>query len=127
VGTYDAGALIDLDRSLRIGIMLPDVTGGFHTVASGINYTIVPSLDAVVDGAYQIQNNYLIVKPGMSWHSHMLQLSGAYGLRLIGQGGTLVTSGFTGGIGLRLASFMLIEYEYQGLTQHRLGLTLRWN
>lgn len=127
VGNYDAGTLIDLSRSLRFGAMVTDFTNGLHVVAAGLNYTVMNSVDAVVDGAYRIQNNYGIVKPGLSYHHGFFQFSGAYGVRLVGQGEVFVSSGWSGAIAVRLTHFLLVEYEYQTRTLHRLGLTLRWN
>ncbi len=128
VGTYNVGALIDLSRSIRFGAMLVNVSNGLHSsMAAGLNVNILRSWDLVVDTGYRIENMTYVIKPGLNFHHHWFLLSGAYGFKMVGDGAVFVTPQITGAIGVRLASFMLLEYEYQQEALHRVGLTLRWN
>jgi len=126
-GTFDIGALGFVTSNLRWGFQVPDFTHGLHIVAAGLSYSVVPSLDFVVDAAYHLQNENGTIKPGISIHSRMLQLTAAYGFHLTGQGDVWLKRKFTGGLGLELSRNVLLSYEYRGLPEHRLGLTLRLN
>jgi hypothetical protein len=116
--TYDVGALIALTSQLHLGAVIPNFTNGLHVVAAGFTYAADPMVDFVVDAGY----------PGISIHTNLIQATAAYGFRFTGDSDdVLVTTKFTAGLGIKLAEMLLVEYEYRGLPEHRVGLTLRFN
>jgi hypothetical protein len=126
--SYDVGALITLAPQLRVGAMIPDFSNGLQLVAGGFTYAADPSVDFVVDAGYQLRDKNGIVKPGLSIHTNLIQATASYGFRFEGDSDdVLVTTKFSAALGLKLAEKILIEYEYRGLPEHRLGLTLRFN
>ena len=126
--SYDVGALINLSQSLRVGAMIPDFTNGLQLVAGGFTYAVDPMVDFVVDAGYQLRDKNGIAKPGLSIHTNLLQATASYGFKFAGDSDdVLVTTKFSAALGLKLTNNILIEYEYRGLPEHRLGLTLRFN
>ena len=126
--TYDAGMITELWPRLNFGAMIKDFTHGMHEVASGLTFAADPMLDLVVDAAYQITEKEGAVKPGITIHTSLLQLSAAYGLRMTGnQDDDFLTRKLSAGLGLKLTQNILIEYQYKVLPEHWLGVTLRMN
>ena len=126
--TYDAGMIIDLTPQLHLGGMIPDFTHGLHTVGGGFTFMADQTVDFVIDAGYQLQDRNGIVKPGISLHTNLLQVTAAYGFRFRGVADeVLVTTKFTAGLGIKLMEKIFIEYEYRVLPEHVLGLTLRFN
>jgi hypothetical protein len=125
--TFDAGLLIDLSNRIRFGFMVPHFTDTVNTFAGGLTYAMDASVDLVVDADYNTSSRAGVVKPGVTFRTSMFQASAAYGLFYTGNFTSLIQDGFTGGLGIRLADSLLISYEYRGIPEHRLGLTLRFN
>lgn len=127
-GTYNAGALIDLAPAVRMGATLPDFTHTLQKFGAGFTYMADQMVDFVVDAGYNFKYSNGLVKPGISIHTNIIQATIAYGFRFTGTSDDeVVTKNFTGGLALKLMNNILIEYEYQSVLRHRLGLTLRFN
>lgn len=128
-GSYDLGALIDLSKRLRLGLMLPGFTNGLSVIAGGLTYGMTSSVDLVVDGAIAVSGTKGIrIKPGINVDADWLHLTFAYAPDMAGgTAATFLREGISAGVGTRLARFLLLSYEYQGLADHRLGLTLKLN
>ncbi|MBS1958005.1 MAG: hypothetical protein JST80_00900 [Bdellovibrionales bacterium] len=124
-GSYDLGVLIDLGSNLRLGGMIPNFTNGLDIVGAGLTYKYSSDIDFVVDGAYSLNHSYGTIKPGLTIHTGTLNLTGAYGIHLTGSTNALLYEDFAAGLGFVLTRTVLIEYEYRGLPQHRIGLTLK--
>jgi len=107
--------------------MVPHFTDTVNTFAGGLTYAMDASVDLVVDADYNTSSRAGVVKPGVTFRTSMFQASAAYGLFYTGNFTSLIQDGFTGGLGIRLADSLLISYEYRGIPEHRLGLTLRFN
>ncbi len=125
-GNYDIGALFEPFRTMRVGAMVPNFNHGLRIAAGGITWLLGPRFDFVVDAAYHLLDKAGTIKPGLSIHSNRIQLSAAYGARMLGSEDVFLNTGFTGGIGLKITNALLVEYQYRALPQHWLGLTLRF-
>jgi hypothetical protein len=126
-GVYDIGLLSDLGSSVRFGLMIPNFTNTIQTVGAGLAIRLNATADLVVDADYNTSVSGGMVKPGLSFHSQSLHASVAYGLNYSGKTVTLLADRFTAGLGVKLANALLFSYEYRGVVEHRLGLTLRFN
>jgi hypothetical protein len=123
------GALIDLSSRLRLGLMVPNFTGELSVIAGGLTYGVAQSVDLVVDSAIAISGAKGVrIKPGLNVDVDWLHASFAYAPDMAsGTAATFLREGITVGLGVRLARFVLLGYEYQGLADHRVGLTLKLN
>lgn len=125
--TLDLGVLIHPIRPIRLGFMMPDFTHNIGVFAGGITFLISESLDVVIDADYNSIFSLGMLKPGVTWRWNWLQTTFAYGIRYLGESDALLSHGVSAGLGLRIVRSVLFSYEYQGDTEHRLGLTLRFN
>lgn len=124
---YTAGLLFDVTRSVRFGLVVEDFTESFNAFSVGLNGQLTSYLEWIVDAGTNRSTNTSIVKPGFKVHVGNLNLSTAYGFRMEGRAAITMTPEWTTAIGFQITSFTAIQYEYQGLTEHRVGLTLKWN
>jgi hypothetical protein len=125
--TYDAGLMIEPLRQIRVGFTVPNFTNANRTIAGGVTYLLDESVEMVVDADYNSHDSCGVVKPGVTLHAAMVQAAIAYGVRFKGTVNELLNQGFTAGLGIKLAQSLLISYEYRGIPDHRVGLTLRFN
>ena len=125
--SYDAGLFIEPSRRFRLGLTLPNINASISTVATGVTYQLDESVEMIVDADYNKNASCGVLKPGLSFHTTKLQATAAYGLRFKGNVDQLLKQGFTAGFGFQLAQSLLISYEYHGVIDHRVGLTLRFN
>ena len=126
-GVYDIGILADVTSSVRFGFMIPNFTGTIDTFGAGLTFLVNQTVDVVVDADYNTTASGGMVKPGLNFHSQNLHASVAYGLNYSGTAVTLLADKITAGLGVKLANSLLFSYEYRGVVEHRLGLTLRFN
>ncbi len=126
---YDFGALIGLFQRVTMGLQVPDFggKGGPQVVASGFTVMLHPMLDFVVDAAVHLRSHHGTVKPGITLRTDRVMATGAYGLDFAGNTDVLLNSKLTAGLGIKVTEYVFIEYEYRGMPQHRVGLTLRLN
>lgn len=126
-GTYDVGLMTDLGSSIRFGFMIPNFTDKIETLGAGLTFRMSSIADFVVDADYYTGVSGGMVKPGLTFHSQYLHASVAYGLNYSGKSVTLLADKITAGLGVKIANSLLLSYEYRGVVDHRLGLTLRFN
>ncbi len=125
--SYDAGLLIEPVQRVRLGFMIPNFTQNAHTFGGGFSYLLEDAVELVVDADYNSTSAAGNLKPGITFHTDRVQASASYGLRYKGASDLLIHQGLTCGLGIKLAESLLITYEYHGIPDHRLGLTLRFN
>ncbi len=124
---YNLGILIDVLPGVRFGGIIPDINHGLQRLAGGFTYNFDQNIDFVIDAAYQLRSQNGVAKPGITLRTDRIVTTAAYGVRFAGEQDVILSSKFTAGIGIRFTDNVLVEYEYRGLPQHRLGLTLRLN
>lgn len=125
--TFDLGVMIEPLSKVRLGFMIPDFARRFDTFAGGITFLLSDMIDVVVDADYNSKASLGAIKPGATIHRDWLQMTMAYGLRYLGRSYVILSQGLSAGVGLKIFNPLLLNYEYRGIPEHRLGLTLRFN
>jgi hypothetical protein len=125
--SFDLGALVELTQAVQAGLILPDFTHGLHIIGAGLKWQTIYNLDLVLDAAYQSLSTNAVIKPGVTVNVDILQLAFAYGIATDSTADVYLTRKVTAGVGLHLTQKFMLEYEYQEIGKHRVGLTLRLN
>jgi hypothetical protein len=126
---YDAGILVEPNSRFRFGLMVPHVNTTIDTFGSGITIALDNTVDFVVDADYSSVTRGGIAKPGLTFRSQSLQATLAYGLAYktgVTTGG-LLNDSLNAGLGAKIGNSMMFSYEYRGVVDHRVGLTIRLN
>jgi hypothetical protein len=109
----------------RLALMVPRVNQNPKVFGGGVTLEVDPAIDLVMDAALDTRDSALMLKPGLTLHADRFHVSGAYGHRQRGSSDPLLSNGLTAAVGLKISNHLLLEYSYQGLSRHLLGLTLR--
>jgi hypothetical protein len=124
-GSYTLGMIYEPFRILRVGFMVPAAQNGIHDLAGGLSLELDPAIDLVVDASMNAAQAAGVVKPGITLRGEHFQVSGGYGYRYRGSVDPVLSSKLSAAIGFKITDHVLIEYNYKGLPQHLLSLTLR--
>ncbi|NDF14921.1 hypothetical protein EB061_06325 [bacterium] len=125
VGSYTVGLAYQPLTWFRLALLLPNVNQSPKVFGGGVTLEVDPAMDLVLDAATDTRSSALMLKPGITLHADRFHVSGAYGHRYRGSSDPMLSSGLTAAVGLKVSEHWLIEYSYQGLCRHLLGLTLR--
>lgn len=125
--SYDLGLMYEPSNKFRLGFMAPDFVNEFNVLAAGLTYELDTAAELVVDFDYSLNSKVGVVKPGVTFHAGPFHVTGAYGMNYLGNGESFLSKKFTAGLGFRVTQAVLFSYEYQGISLHRAGLTLRLN
>lgn len=123
--SYTVGLAYQPVNGFRLALMAPQVNQNPKVFGGGITLEIDPAIDLVMDAALDTRDSAIMLKPGLTLHADRFHVSGAYGHRHRGTSDPLLTAGLSAAVGLKVSEHILLEYSYQGLSRHLLGLTLR--
>lgn len=125
--TFDFGMFYEGLPDIRIAFMLPNITKTIQTLAAGVKYSVNDCMEMIVDADYNSTLSLGTLKPGFSFHSDKVHASASYGIRYLGNNSNLLYEGFSAGLGFRVFYPLLVTYEYRGIPDHLLSLTIRFN
>lgn len=124
-GSYTVGLAYQPLTWFRLALMVPQVNQKPKVFGGGMTLEVDPAIDLVLDAAMDTRDSALMLKPGLTLHADRFHVSGAYGHRYRGASDPLLSNGLSAAVGLKFSNHILLEYSYQGLSRHLLGLTLR--
>lgn len=117
------GALFNPRGDLRGGLLLFDTSDGIDVVGAGLAYALGQDALLSVDGAFDLNQDFASLKPGIRVQVSQLHLSTSYGFALTDSGGVgQIQNGFTVGAGLDVGNSLHVQAYYNHLAEYYAGL-----
>jgi hypothetical protein len=109
---------------VTVGVTAYSLVSGNRGLGFGLTVRPARFMAITTDASYGFTTTGLTIRPSLSFHHRVFQITGGYGFN-IGAGGVRIPTGFGAGMGFNFGQYVSLQLYYNQLGIFYLGLGLQ--